>query len=196
MASPKRPQKKSGLKVILKKALLSQISSFVTIILGAVLIFMASTSFLNLDLKHPFLSKPVVEIASIRPIRLYIPKLNKALAIEVGEVVDNRWSISQTGVSFYKDSALPGSNGNSVIYGHNLKNILGDLPNLTNEDKIYIILSDGSFAKYEVFNKKAIKPDQVEILNQTQDSRLTIYTCSGFLDAARYVVVAKLQNAV
>lgn len=152
---------------------------------------MASTNLLNLDLRQPFLSKPEVEIALIRPIRLFIPKLEKSLAIEEGEVVNNRWSISQTGVSFYKDSAVPGSVGNSVIYGHNLKNVLGDLQKLTNEDKIYVILSDGSFAKYEVFEKKTIKPDQVEILNQTQDSRLTIYTCSGFLDTARYVVVAR-----
>lgn len=195
MASPKRTQKKSGLKVIFKKVLFAQILSFITIIIGAILIFISSASLLNLDFKHPFLSKPEPEIVSVRPIRLYIPNLAKSLAIEVGEVVNNRWSISQTGVSFYKDSAIPGSNGNSVIYGHNLKNILGDLPKLTSEDKIYVILSDGSFARYAVFNKKSISPNQVEILNQTQDSRLTIYTCSGFLDTARFAVIAKLVNS-
>ena len=38
---------------------------------------------------------------------------------------------------------------------------------------------------------KEVKPNAVEILESADDSRLTIYTCSGFLDTARFVVVAK-----
>jgi sortase (surface protein transpeptidase) len=89
------------------------------------------------------------------------------LDISDGEVVDDRWSISDTGVSYLTSSVVPGTAGNSVMYGHNKGDILGGLP-------------------------MQIKPTQVEILNQSDDTRLTIYTCSGFLDTARFVVVGKL----
>lgn len=191
MASPKRPQKKSGFKVILKKAFFSQIASFLTIIFGAVLIFTAAAKFFNLDIFHPYLVKSQPTITSVKPVRLYIPKLSKNLTIEEGEVVNNRWTISQTGVSYLSNSALPGTAGNSVVYGHNRNNILGRLPYISNGDKIYILLSNGEFVKYEVLEEKEISPYQVEILSQTSDSRLTIFTCSGFLDSARFAVIAR-----
>ena len=124
------------------------------------------------------------------PIAPNIPKLAKILVISDGYVIDNRWAISETGVSFLTTSALPGQVGNSVIYGHNRRDILGELPQITAGDPIYIVLGDGNFVKYEVFETREVKPTQVEILNQSSDSRLTIYTCIGFLDKARFVVVA------
>ena len=43
---------------------------------------------------------------------------------------------------------------------------------------------------------EVVKAEVVEILSQTEDARLTIFTCSGFLDTARFVVVAKQEKAV
>ena len=126
-----------------------------------------------------------------KPAKLYIPKLAKILYVSDGYVADNRWTVSQTGVSFLTTSALPGKRGNSVIYGHNLKDILGGLPTLAIGDHIYVTLTNGEIIRYEVSEKKEIKPTQVEILNDSKDYRLTIYTCSGFLDQSRFVVIAK-----
>ena len=123
--------------------------------------------------------------------QLYIPRLAKILYISDGQVVDNRWTISETGVSYLTTSAIPGQVGNSVIYGHNRNEILGDLPQVVDGDPIYVILESGDFVKYQVAETKVIQPSQVEILNQSADSRLTIYTCTGFLDTARFVVVAR-----
>ncbi|OGD99509.1 hypothetical protein A3H87_04405 [Candidatus Curtissbacteria bacterium RIFCSPLOWO2_02_FULL_42_37] len=126
-----------------------------------------------------------------KPAKLYIPRLAKILYISDGQVVDNRWTISETGVSYLTTSAIPGQVGNSVIYGHNRNEILGDLPQVVDGDPIYVILESGDFVKYQVAETKVIQPSQVEILNQSADSRLTIYTCTGFLDTARFVVVAR-----
>lgn len=131
------------------------------------------------------------QYASIqKPQKLIIPRLSKTLDITDGTFANDRWSISETGVSYLTSSALPTQAGNSVIYGHNKKDILGDLPSLKNGDQIYLVLANGNFVKYQVSEAKVIKSTQVEILNETQDSRLTIYTCSGFLDQARFVVIA------
>lgn len=126
-----------------------------------------------------------------KPTKLYIPKIAKILYVSDGYVVDNRWAISETGVSYLISSALPGQTGNSVIYGHNRQEILGNLPQVTAGDPVFVVLTSGDFVKYAVFETKVIEPTQVDILNQSADSRLTIYTCSGFLDTARFVVIAK-----
>lgn len=126
-----------------------------------------------------------------KPTKLYIPRMAKVLSVSDGYVTGNRWTTSPIGVSYYTDSALPGQ-GNTVLYGHNTRDILGGLWRVSNGDYIYVVLADGQFVKYQVLETKEIKPTQVEILNQSADSRLTIYTCSGFLDQARFAVVSKL----
>jgi LPXTG-site transpeptidase (sortase) family protein len=128
----------------------------------------------------------------VKPIKLYIPKLSKILAVSDGQVINNRWIISETGVSYLTSSVLPGKVGNSVFYGHNKAEILGGLPRLAAGDLIYVVLDNGEFAKYQVFETKEVSPNQVQILNDSDEARLTIYTCSGFLDQARFVVVARL----
>lgn len=123
-----------------------------------------------------------------KPTKIYIPKMKRILAVSDGYYIDKRWTVAETGVSFYTDSAIPG-HGNSVLYGHNRKGILGGLWRVDSGDYIYLILANGHFVKYQVSEEKEIKPTQVEILAKTSDSRLTLYTCSGFLDTARFVVV-------
>jgi len=170
--------------------------SILMIFMGATLIFMASTNSLNLDWKHPFLEKEIPTVAkqikiSQKPGTLYIPKLNRVLAVSDGQVINDRWTTSQTGVSYLKTTPTPGSKGNSVLYGHNLENILGDLYLLQNGDNIYVVTRNGSFVKYQVSEVKEVTPQSIEILDNTKDARLTLYTCSGFLDTARFVVIAK-----
>jgi len=161
------------------------------IILGAALIVypVANKALATIT---PTIKQQVISTnTSSKPAKLYIPKLTKILYISNGQVVGDRWAISETGVSYLVSSALPGQTGNSVIYGHNRNDILGYLPKVTSGDPVYVVLANGDYVKYEVAETKVIQPSQVEILNQSQDSRLTIYTWTGFLDTARFVVVAK-----
>lgn len=171
----------------------------ILIFLGIAIVFWASfkSAFLpskSISHKTSDLSYSNTVRSQAKPAKLYVPRLSRILYIADGEVVDNRWTISQTGVSYLTGSAIPGSIGNSVLYGHNRKDILGGLPKVSNSDLIYVVMENGEFAKYEVFETKEIKPTQVEILVSTSDTRLTIYTCSGFLDQARFVVVARLVS--
>lgn len=178
--------------------LLSALSIFF-IFLGATLIFLAATNTMGLDLSHPFLEQELkihAQKTESKPTLLYIPKLARTLAVSDGTVVNNRWSISPTGVSFYTASAMPGTNGNSVIYGHNLANVLGDLYLVNEGDPMYVVLSTGNIVKYHVFQQKEVTPQSIEILDPSEDSRLTVYTCSGFLDTARFVVIAKQSEII
>ena len=187
MASTKSSKKTNGLKFPYTYHILS----LILIILGAALIVypVANKALATIT---PTIKQQVISTnTSSKPAKLYIPKLTKILYISNGQVVGDRWAISETGVSYLITSTLPGQIGNSVIYGHNRKDILGDLPEVQNGDAIYVVLDNGDFTKYQIFETKVIEPSQVEILSQSTDSRLTIYTCSGFLDQARFVVIAK-----
>lgn len=130
-----------------------------------------------------------------KPLKLYIPKMDRTLYVSDGKVIGDRWEISSTGVSYLTASAVPGQSGNSVIYGHNTIDALGGLWRVHEGDFVYVILNNGQFYKYQVFERREIDPSNVDILGQTTDSRLTIYTCSGFLDSARFVVVSRLQTS-
>lgn len=197
MASSKTAETSKALKVTKPRIGSHYIFSLLFVILGVILIF---ASVRNNSTKLS--SKPAVAPTqnqilqqALKPAKIYIPKIAKVLSVSDGEVIDNRWRVSATGVSYLLSSALPGESGNSVIYGHNRKDILGSLPRVAKDDLIYVVLQNGQVVKYRVFETGQISPTQVEILKDFQDSRLTIYTCSGFLDTARFVVVAKLDES-
>ncbi len=177
------------------RSLLKFTSTFGLIALGAFLIAFASLRyFVNTPSQRPLQTVNVsLEAEKGKPSRLYIPKISKTLDVLDGQIIDNRWSIADRGVSYLTSSAMPGTRGNSVLYGHNTRDILGSLPAVGNGDAIYVVMDNADIYKYEVSETKEVKPNQVEILNQTEDSTLTIYTCSGFLDTARFVVVSKLR---
>ena len=169
--------------------------SLLLIILGSAFIFWGSSRFFRLESntqkkvdasQNKFIDKPT---------KLYIPKLNEVLYVSEGEAYGDRWTISETGVSYLSSSALPGSNGNAVIYGHNKDDIFGYLYLVSPSDPIYVVMASGKVEKYFVSEEKEIGATQVEILDATNDGRLTIYTCSGFLDQARFVVVAHLATS-
>lgn len=168
------------------------IFSLLFILLGAGLLLYASIQKVSWVTKPETLASPnPQEQVLAKPTKVYIPRLSRVLYVSDGYVAGDRWAISETGVSYLTTSAVPGETGNAVIYGHNTQAILGGLWRVQDGDIIYVVLKSGDFVKYQVFERKEIEPTQVEILNQTSDSRLTIYTCSGFLDTARFVIVAK-----
>jgi len=51
-------------------------------------------------------------------------------------------------------------------------------------------LSTGEEETFIVKESYSVTPDQSHILTQTADVRLTLYTCDGFLDLKRFVVIA------
>ena len=140
---------------------------------------------------HSQVQQTQAEVNS-KPSKIYISKLNRNLDISDGFVENNRWVISKTGVSYLTTSGEVGKVGNAVIYGHNTQGILGGLWRVQNGDVVEVTAVDGKVYKYQIFERKEVKPNQVEILTQTDDARLTVYTCSGFLESARFVVVGNL----
>ncbi|MBI2268033.1 MAG: sortase [Candidatus Blackburnbacteria bacterium] len=87
----------------------------------------------------------------------------------------------------YKGTALPGKKGNAVVFGHstlpqlfdskNYLTIFSYLPSLAKGDKIFVNY-DGIKYTYQVYEMFEVKPQNIEILEQTfDDAYLTLVTC-------------------
>jgi sortase A len=115
--------------------------------------------------------------------RLTIPKLSieDALVSVGGE--DLAENLIQ-----YPGTSIPGKVGNSVIFGHSILPIFynpddylaifSTLDKLTDGDDVYIDY-DGAIYHYQVYDKFEVKPTQVEVLRQDEDSSyLSLITCT------------------
>lgn len=130
------------------------------------------------------------KIDSSVPTSIEIPDLSLTLPVESHEFTNGKWPISNRGVVYLTNSAIPGQIGNSILYGHNWPNIFGRLTKIKPGSIIFIGFANGSQKQFVVQYTQEVTPDQTHILSPTTDSRLTLYTCTGFLDQKRFVVTA------
>lgn len=105
----------------------------------------------------------------------------------------------EKGVGHHKTTALPGLEGNVVLAGHNWypgKNlyykVFYDLGKLEIGDEIIIYYDQGKFI-YKTIERKIVSPKDTEILEQTKEPILTLYTCyPRYTAKQRLVYVAEL----
>lgn len=136
------------------------------------------------------LTKKIDSTGEEVPAKIIIPRLNIDLPVIEAKVVDGYWELSENTASFGLGSAFLGDSGNSVIFAHARDHLFGPLKRIIPKDKIYV-LSKKHYYNYEVTEIKTVYPNQTEVVDKTSDERLTLFTCSGFLDSQRLIVVAK-----
>lgn len=138
-----------------------------------------------------FSSTTISTVENLVPSKINLPSLSLDLPIEPTLLKDGKWPTSQLGVSFVKNSGTLGYPGNLIFYGHNWKNILGDLHKIKVGEKIHLNTNEGQTFNYKVSYIAVVDASDVSILADTTDERITLYTCTGFLDQKRLVIVAK-----
>jgi LPXTG-site transpeptidase (sortase) family protein len=127
---------------------------------------------------------------SEEPIRIVIPSTNIDLNVIEAEVKDGYWETSETTASHGMGSANPGQNGNSVIFAHARVGLFYNLKDLKKDDIVYVF-TQKKWYPYKVTDITSVYPDQVEVIAPTKDQTLTLYTCTGYADEKRLIVVAK-----
>ena len=132
--------------------------------------------------------------AGIFPKEVTIKNLGIRLLVYPARIKDNKWEATTKGVSYLVTSPVPGDRGNSIIYGHNWSNLLGKLPKIKPGEKIEVLFDNNKKRTFIVEYTSVVGPDQTHILSQTTDARITLYTCTGFLDSKRFVATATLTN--
>ena len=131
------------------------------------------------------------ETQSSNPISISISSIGLTLPVEESAIVDGVWQISYQGASHLDKSADPGEGGNIVIYGHNKNLLFGPIRWLKEGDLIEITDESGTLYSYRVVKTVITTPDDIEYVLPKSEEILTLYTCTGFLDSKRLIVVAK-----
>lgn len=125
------------------------------------------------------------------PTRITIKALNIDAPIKSVTKEGNKWPVIDNGVSYLANSPIPGNEGNSVLYAHNWKNLFGNLVQTKPGEEVIITFTDGSKKTFVITGTSIVSPNDSSILAPSKDKRITLYTCHGFLDKDRFVVVAK-----
>jgi LPXTG-site transpeptidase (sortase) family protein len=100
-------------------------------------------------------------------------------------------------VTHYANSSPIGT-GNAVLYGHDdiEGSIFARLKDLSTGDEVDVALADGTSAVYHVTAREIVAPTAVQILQPTNDVRLTLFTCwPNWVDTQRVVVTAMPSTA-
>ena len=119
-----------------------------------------------------------------------MPKFRVDLAVTEAVVTDGTWEISETGASHWNSSANPVESGNVVIYGHNKNSLFGPIRWLEIGDEVEVTTAEGDTIIYRVEETAVVSPKDINYVLPTNSERLTLYTCTGFLDRQRYIVIA------
>ncbi|MFA9288658.1 MAG: sortase [Weeksellaceae bacterium] len=128
--------------------------------------------------------------SAVVPIRIRVVDLDIDLPVVAVTMKDNKWQTTDDGVSYLKSSPIPGEKGNAILYGHNWPSLLGKLNQAQTGNKIEITLSNKTKQLFVVHSLAVVSPDQSHVLQSTPDARITLYTCTGFLDSKRLVITA------
>jgi len=71
---------------------------------------------------------------------------------------------------------------------------LGNLEKAKSGQVIEIEFKNGEKKHFLIQRLATVWPDQKSVLYPSEDKRITLYTCTGFLDSKRFVVVATTQD--
>lgn len=124
------------------------------------------------------------------PKRILIPDLNIDLEIGVAKIVSGYWEVFEDKAGWGEGSGYPGQTGNQVIFAHAKEGLFQPLRLIEANTLIYILTNNEWFT-YKVREIKEVYPNQVEVIVPTEDEILTLYTCSGYKDSKRLIVIAK-----
>lgn len=130
------------------------------------------------------------------PARIKSARLGIDLPVEATRISNGTWETSQNAVSYLASSPIPGSQGNSILYGHNWPGLLGKLTKAVPGDIIQVVDGHGSVSTFRIDTTAVLTPKDASVLNNTDDIRITIYTCTGFLDTKRFVATATLVSSL
>lgn len=137
--------------------------------------------------------------------KIIIPKLNIEAPIVLDAVDTEEKTIQaalERGVTLYPNTGKPGELSNPVIFGHSSNNIFNSgnykfvfvlLNKLENGDTFMINYNTKQYV-YRVFNKKVVKPSEVDVLyEKPKDAMVTLITCDPPGSSANRLIVQAEQ---
>lgn len=123
---------------------------------------------------------------------LSIPKLD--LNVGIGEGVDNE--TLKYSVGHFSDTAMPGQKGNFCVIGHRsytYGEFFNRLDGIEENDEI-IVEYNGKEFKYKVTEIKVVKPEEVSVLNQSEEEEITLITCTPIRVGSHRLIIKGIRE--
>jgi len=159
------------------------------------ILFLGISLFWNLNqtIQLTFFTPKVIPVQKTQaiPTELIIPRIFVNLPIEETAINNGAWQVSQNGASHLTISARPGEQGTIIMYGHNSTERLGPIRWLLKGDIIEIKNADNKTYSYKISETIKVSPSKMDIFTNKNKEVLIIYTCDGFADLERFVIIAK-----
>jgi LPXTG-site transpeptidase (sortase) family protein len=127
------------------------------------------------------------------PVRITIKNVGIDLPIYPAKTNNGKLETTTKGASYIESTPLPGEVGNSIIYAHDWVSLFGPLVEVHPGDTIEVEYADKTKKDFIVQSTRVVPYSMSGILSPTKDRRITLYTCTGFFDSKRFVVVALLS---
>jgi LPXTG-site transpeptidase (sortase) family protein len=127
------------------------------------------------------------------PTKIIIPKANIDLLVTPSKIINGYWETSEKTASYGLGSGTPGTKSNAVIFAHAREGLFFNLKNVQAGDTIYVF-TKSMWYKYKVNKITAVYPNEIQIIQPTKKETLTLYTCTGFNDEKRLIVIALPSN--
>lgn len=166
---------------------------------GYILLLLSSPKVVEFTAKEWNGPPPTTDISENR---LYIPKIKLNIAYATGgqEVLDDKaWHR-------FPERGDPEKGGNFILSGHRFelgltpqqtirKSPFYNIDQLQVDDDLFVDFNKRRY-KYQIVEKFAVKPTQVEIEAPSDEAKLTLYTCTlGGEADGREVLIAKLVES-
>ena len=137
--------------------------------------------------------------------RKILEEQNASLTIETAKILGNisegvTSEAMERGFWHFPTSSLPGKEGNVVIIGHRFKyippatNTFFNLDKVSVGDQIRVSVGEETYT-YVVTDIDIAEPNDISVIQQTDDYRLTLITCTPlWTSKERLVITAKLDK--
>lgn len=167
--------------------------SFALIIFGFFLLLVPGIFYLNQTIQLTYFNPTISTTYSPSnhpiPSTITIPSIHLSLPVQRTFINHNTWGIAKNAASYLAISAKPGEKGAIILYGHNTNDRFGPILYLTKGQVIEVKTTDSKIHQYKITKTLEVSPSEVTVFNQTQET-LVLYTCTGFADTKRFIVLA------
>lgn len=163
--------------------------------LGILLILVPTFFYINEGVQLAFFTPHVVAVKKVLPPPTWIsiPAVDIELPVAETALSGSTWQIADNAISHLQISANPGEDGPIILYGHNTNDRFGPIRWLTVGKTITLNIKGNKSYVYTITKIVEVDPSQVNVLTSEKGQTLILYTCSGFADLKRFVVIAKPQ---
>lgn len=154
--------------------------------------FLTIQHFVVVPSSQPLYAYAQENVTSPLPSQLIIPDRHINLPILPSTQLNGEWQVTTQGVSLITPEQRGDTHG-YVIYGHDWPVLLGKMRQASIGQHVTLKYGNGQEQTYKITSIFKVAPTHSEILKMAKEDTLVIYTCDGFMDSQRLVVIAQLQ---